>query len=250
MAFVVLISGVSKGIGKGFAQAYLSRPNHTIIGTIRESAASSPEVKELQSFPAAEGSKLLLVQIESASPTDAATALQTVKDAGIDHLDIVIANAGGSPIPTTPLESVGFQEMTTTYQVNAVGPLMLFQACRPLLQKAQSPKWASISTGGGSITLMGTIRSWDGSSYAAAKAALNWITRAIHFTNEWLVVLALNPGLVQTGPGNWIAKEWGLEKATYTIEESVVSMMKILDGATREEVSGKFLRLNGTELPW
>ncbi|KAI1161703.1 NAD(P)-binding protein [Nemania serpens] len=232
MALVVLISGVSKGIGKGFAQAYLSRPNHIVIGTIRESAASSPEVKGLESFPAADGSRLLLVRIESTSPTDAATALQTIRDAGINHLDIVIANAGGSPIPTTPLESVAFQEMTTTYQVNA------------------SPKWASISTGGGSITLMGTIRSWDGSSYAAAKAALNWITRAIHFSNEWLVAVALNPGLVQTGPGNWIAKEWGLGKATYTIEESVEGMMKVIDGATREEASGKFLRMNGTELPW
>ncbi|RWA09889.1 hypothetical protein EKO27_g5204 [Xylaria grammica] len=252
MPFVVLISGVSKGIGKGFAQAYLSRPNHIVIGTIRESAASTPEVQELKSFPTADGSRLLLVQIESTSPTDAAAALQTVQDDGIDHLDIVIANAGGSPIPTTPLESVGFQEMTTTYQVNAVGPLMLFQACRPLLRKSQAPKWASISTGGSSIALMGTIRSWDGSSYAAAKAALNWITRrsGIHFTNEWLVAVTLNPGLVQTGPGNWIAKEWGLEKATYTIEESVEGMMKVIDGASREETSGKFLRLNGTELPW
>ncbi|KAI1307125.1 NAD(P)-binding protein [Xylaria venustula] len=250
MASVVLISGVSKGIGKGFAEAYLSRPNHTVIGTIRDSATSSPEVKELGSFPTADGSKLLLVRIENTSPTDAVTALEIVKEAGIDHLDIVVANAGGSPIPTTPLESVTAQEMTTTYQVNAVGPLMLFQACHPLLQKAQSPKWASISTGGGSITLMGTIRSWDGSSYAAAKAALNWITRAIHFTNESLVAVALNPGLVQTGPGNWIAKEWGLEKATFTVEESVAGMMKVIDEATREESSGKFLRMNGTELPW
>ncbi|KAI5920285.1 NAD(P)-binding protein [Camillea tinctor] len=250
MVFVVFISGVSKGIGNGFAQAYLSRPDHIVIGSIRESAASSPKVKELQSFPAAEGSKLMLVTIESTSPTDAAKALQQVKDAGIDHIDIAIANAGGSPIPTTPLESISAEEMTTTYQVNAVGPLMLFQACRPLLEKSSSPKWASITTGGGSITLMGSIRSWDGSSYAAAKAALNWITRAIHFTNERFVAVALNPGLVQTEPGNWIAKRWGLEKATYTIEESVSAMMNIIDNSTREQTSGKFFGIDGKERPW
>jgi hypothetical protein len=165
------------GIGKGFAEAYLSRPDHLVIGSIRESAASSPQVKELISFPAAEGSKLMLVNIESTSPTDAAVALQKVKNDGVEHLDLVIANAGGTPLPTTPLESVDAQEMTFVCQVNAVGPLMLFQACRPLLQKAQSPKWVSISTRGGSITLMGTIRSWDSSAYGAAKASLNWITR-------------------------------------------------------------------------
>ncbi|KAI1169489.1 NAD(P)-binding protein [Nemania sp. FL0916] len=250
MTFVVLISGVNKGIGNGFAKAYLGRPHHTVIGSIRISAESSPEVSELRSYQAAEGSKLVLVTIESTSPTDAFEALKTVADSGIDHLDLVIANAGGSPIPTTPLDSVSAEEMTTVYQVNAVGPLILFQACRPLLQKAKSPKWASVSTGGASTTSMGKIRSWDGSSYAAAKAALNWITRAIHFTNAGLVAVALNPGLVQTGPGNWIAKEWGLGKATYTIEESVSGMMKVLDDATREEMSGKFLRLDGTEVPW
>ncbi|KAI0150150.1 NAD(P)-binding protein [Xylariaceae sp. FL1272] len=249
MVIVVLVTGVNKGIGNGFVKAYLSKRDHTVIGSIRESASTS-EVEELKQFPAAEGSELLLVNIESASPTDAAKAIQEIQKAGIDHIDLVIANAGGGPIPTTPLESVTSQEMITTYQVNAVGPLMLFQACRPLLQKAESPKWASISTGGGSITLMGQIRSWDGTSYAAAKASLNWITRAIHFSNEWLVAVVLNPGLVQTGIGNWIAKEWGLEKATYTIEESVGGMMKVIEEATRENASGRFLRLNGVELPW
>ncbi|KAI6082016.1 NAD(P)-binding protein [Hypoxylon rubiginosum] len=250
MATVVFISGVSRGIGNGFAKAYLSRPQHTVIGSIRESAASAPGVEELKAFPAADGSKLLLVTIENTSPSDPQQALQVVKSHGIEHLDLVIANAGGSPLPTTPLDRVTAEEMTTTYQVNAVGPLMLFQACRPLLQKASSPKWVSISTGGGSISLMGKIRSWDGTSYAAAKAALNWLTRAIHFTNEWLVVLALNPGLTQTEPGNWIAKEWGLEKATYTIEESVEGMMIVIDKATRDEVSGEFFNLKNEKLPW
>ncbi|KAI1209223.1 NAD(P)-binding protein [Annulohypoxylon truncatum] len=250
MATVVFISGVSRGIGNGFAKAYLSRPKHIVIGSIRKSASSASGVEELKNFPAADGSKLLLVTIESTSPTDPEQALQVVKSEGVEHLDIVIANAGGSPLPTTPLDRVTAEEMTTVYQVNAVGPLMLFQACRPLLQKASKPKWVSISTGGGSITLMGKIRSWDGTSYAAAKAALNWLTRAIHFTNEWLVAVALNPGLVQTDQGNWCAKEWGLEKATYTIEESVEGMMKVIDGATRDEASGEFFNLKNEKLPW
>ncbi|KAI1459955.1 NAD(P)-binding protein [Annulohypoxylon moriforme] len=250
MATVVFISGVSRGIGNGFAKAYLSRPQHTVIGSIRESSSSAPGVEELKAFPAANGSKLLLVTIENTSPTDPQKALEAVKSEGIGHLDLVIANAGGSPLPPTPLDRVSMDEMTTTYQVNAVGPLMLFQACRPLLQKASAPKWVSISTGGGSITLMGKIRSWDGTSYAAAKASLNWLTRAIHFTNEWLVAITFTPGLVQTEPGNWIAKEWGLEKATYTIDESVEGMMKVIDGATREETSGKFFNLKNEKLPW
>ncbi|KAI1091353.1 NAD(P)-binding protein [Rostrohypoxylon terebratum] len=226
MATVVFISGVSRGVGNGFAKAYLSRPQHTVIGSIRDSAASAPGVEELKAFPTADGSRLLLVTIENTSPTDAQQALQVVKAEGIEHLDIVISNAGRSPLPTTPLDRGS------------------------LRRRRQPPKWVSISTGGGSITLMGKIRSWDGTSYAAAKAALNWLTRAIHFTNEWLVALALNPGLTQIEPGNWIAKRWGLEKATYTVEESVEGMMKVIDKATRDGASGEFFNLRNENLPW
>ncbi|KAI2463061.1 NAD(P)-binding protein [Annulohypoxylon bovei var. microspora] len=236
LVLIIILSG----IGNGFAKAYLSRPQHIVIGSIRESASSAPGVEELKAFPAADGSKLLLVTIESTSPTDPQQAFQVVKSEGIEHLDIVIANAGGSPLPTTPLDRVTAEEMTTMYQVNAVGPLMLFQACRPLLQKASTPKWVSISTGGGSITLMGKIRSWDGASYAAAKAALNWLTRLAPIFNIFSVMLI----------GNWIAKEWGLGKATYTIEESVEGMMKIIDRATRDEASGEFFNLKNDKLPW
>ncbi|KAI0023104.1 NAD(P)-binding protein [Xylariomycetidae sp. FL0641] len=248
--FVVLISGVTRGIGKGFVEHYLKRPDHIVVGTIRDSPTTPANVEELRSFPKAAGTELLLVKIESASPTDPAKAVQELRDQGIEHLDLVIANAGGTPVPAPPLESVTYDDMIRDYHVNAIGPFMLFQACRPLLQKAESPKWISVSTGGASKGLMGKIHSWDGTSYASAKAALNWITRAIHFTSEWLVAIALNPGLVATEQGTWCAHYWGLPKADYTIEESVTSMMKTIDEATREKSSGKFMRLNGDELPW
>lgn len=34
--------------------------------------------------------------------------------------------------------------------------------------------------------------------YATSKAALNWMTRKIHFENEWLVAFPLTPGPVKT----------------------------------------------------
>lgn len=66
--------------------------------------------------------------------------------------------------------------MMTTFQTNAVGPLLLYQLCRTLLQKASSPKWISVSTGSSSISMIGVIRSYIGRAYGVSKAALNWIT--------------------------------------------------------------------------
>ncbi|KAI0391969.1 hypothetical protein F5Y17DRAFT_460287 [Xylariaceae sp. FL0594] len=154
MVYVVLITGVNK--------------DHLVIGSIRNTPTALAEVEAVKAFPTAEGTKLMLVHIESTSPTDAADAIQTIKDAGVKHLDLV--------------------EMIATYQYNTIGPLMLFQACRPLLQEATSPKWISISTGGASITRIGSIRSWDGPAYAAAKAALNWMTRYGNSLLMWLTL--------------------------------------------------------------
>ncbi|OTA97782.1 hypothetical protein M434DRAFT_26518 [Hypoxylon sp. CO27-5] len=247
---VVIITGVSTGIGRELAERYLERPNHIVVGSIRDE--SKPEISTLKNAKVAPGSRLLLVHIESTSFTDTANALNAVVESGIDHVDIIIANAGGSP-HVQPLDVVDAKDMISNFHVNAVAPLVLFQTFKPLLQKSRrSPKWISVTTGGGSISLMESIRSWVGPAYGASKAALNWITCAIHFENEWLMATAIHPGLVQTDPGNWVARTFGnLEKAPITIQHCVKRMLDIIDNATREKTSGKYIRaMDGTEMPW
>ncbi|KAI1385987.1 aflatoxin biosynthesis ketoreductase nor-1 [Hypoxylon trugodes] len=248
---VVFISGVSKGLGKELARVYLSRPNHIVVGSIRDTFAT--DVADLKSMKSAEGSRILLVSIENTSIDDPAKALDDIKAAGIGHLDIVIANAGGGgDDPKVSLETIDMKEMTTRFQSNALGPLLLYQTFRPLLQKSRrTPKWISMSTAGGSIELIGATRATMLPAYSASKAALNWLTRAIHFNNDWLIAIAMHPGLVQTGPGNWFAGHLGLEKAPLTIDFCVEKMVDVIDHATREETSGKFISaIEGTELPW
>jgi len=120
------------------AEHYLSKPNHTVIGSVRDS--STPSVAELKSTKPASGSKLLLVHIESTSPDDPKKALTNIEAAGIEHIDIVFANAGGSP-PVVGVETVSSKDMISSFQINALGPLLLFQTLRPLLQKSKDPKW-------------------------------------------------------------------------------------------------------------
>lgn len=144
------------------------------MGSIRDE--SKPEIATLKDAETAAGSKLLLVHIESTSFTDTAKAFEVVVQSGIDHVDIIVANAGGSP-HVQPLDAVDAKDMISNFHVNAVAPLVLFQSFKPLLQKSKrSPKWISVSTGGGSISLMESVRSWVGPAYGASKAALNWIT--------------------------------------------------------------------------
>lgn len=120
------------------AERYLERPNHIVVGSIRDEA--KPEIATLKSAKTAPCSKLLLVQIESTSFTDTAKAFEVVAQSGIDHVDIVIANAGGSP-HVRPLDIVDAKDMISNFHVNAVAPLVLFQTFKPLLQKSKrAPK--------------------------------------------------------------------------------------------------------------
>jgi NAD(P)-dependent dehydrogenase (short-subunit alcohol dehydrogenase family) len=130
-------------------------------------------VAELKSFAAADNTKLLLVHIESADPKN---ALAKIQDAGIDHIDIVIANAGGYSTPA-PIDGVGREELVGRFETNAAAPMLLFQTFKPLLQKASTPKWIVISTSTGSIGYVGVIWLHILTAYGASKAALNWLTQ-------------------------------------------------------------------------
>lgn len=164
------------GIGKGLAEIYLSRPNHTVIGSVRDE--TTPDVAGLRSFPKAAGTELLLVHIDSASKSDPGRALEKVRAAGITHIDVVIANAGGYP-PPVPLDAVAREDLLSCFEVNAAAPLLLFQTLAPLLKKAKEAKWVVISTSAGSIGFIGVIGSHILPAYGASKAALNWITQYV-----------------------------------------------------------------------
>lgn len=89
---VVLITGANRGIGRGLLAEFLAKPNHIVIAGNR-----SPEdetSKSLASLPAADGTKLIVVKIDATVADDPDKAVRELEDSyGIDHLDIVVANA-------------------------------------------------------------------------------------------------------------------------------------------------------------
>ncbi|KAI1383483.1 NAD(P)-binding protein [Hypoxylon trugodes] len=245
---VVVITGAGRGIGNAVAQAYLSRPNCVVIGTIRDDSA--PGVIELKACTKGEGSKLLLVSVESASSSDAWRAVEGIKAADVDHIDVLIVNAGISP-PVVSLEKVDLGEVTDAFNVNAIGALAMYQACHPLLEKSSDAKFVSISSAAGSLSAMERFRAHVAPAYCISKAALNWITLSAHCGNTWLTAFAISPGLVETDMGHKTANYLGLEKAPHTKEYSAEKIISIIDRANREDTSGRFLgAIDGNEIPW
>ena len=113
---------------------------------------------------------------------------------GIDHIDVVIANAA-TLAPPASTTTASIDDLRHSYQVNAFAHLLLFQATWPFLQKSKSPKFVSISTCVASISKM-VDYSWPTAIYGSSKAAMNYIMKKMHHENDELVAFAVHPGSV------------------------------------------------------
>jgi NAD(P)-dependent dehydrogenase (short-subunit alcohol dehydrogenase family) len=213
----VLITGANRGIGLEFARQY-SADGWDVIATARQ---SSPELDGLG------------VRVEKLDLADAdAIAAFTVDG----PLDLFIANAGTNH----PRDTEGAQnarEWQAMMMVNAIAPFQLGHALLPRM--AEGGKMVAISSGMGSLG----DNSGGWIPYRTSKAALNmvWSCLAIEAKPRGVACVLFSPGWVQTRMGG--------SGAEITPEESVGDMRRLIDALTIAD-TGKFLRRNGSELPW
>jgi norsolorinic acid ketoreductase len=147
---IVLITGTNRGIGRGLLELYLAKPNHTIIAANRD--PNHPTSKALADLPKAEGTSLLLIKIDATVPTDPADAVKELASHGIDHIDILIANAGIAFI-WPKVSEVKVEDMQKHTVTNTYGVIHLYQATLPLLKKSKNPKWVSIGSSAAFLTV-------------------------------------------------------------------------------------------------
>jgi NAD(P)-dependent dehydrogenase (short-subunit alcohol dehydrogenase family) len=143
---IVLISGASRGLGRGLASVYLSKPDHVVIAATRN-PSDSPS-KSLADLPKGKDTKLIIVKIDSKSESDPAAAIKEIEAQGIDHLDIVIANAGIATVYPT-VADLKISDFEEHIKVNVYGVVLLYQATAPLLRKSANPKWATMGSSAG-----------------------------------------------------------------------------------------------------
>ncbi|KAF9880658.1 hypothetical protein CkaCkLH20_01700 [Colletotrichum karsti] len=249
-----LITGANRGIGKGFVSLLLQRPSTTIIAGVRD--PSNDSSKALTSLPKGEGSKLILVKIDSSVESDPATAIEQIqREHGITSLDTVIANAGISH-SAVHVRDLTFDAALEHFKVNSVAPLVLFGAAAPLLKNGKNPTFVAISSAVGSIAAQGNLSQlFPGvglSPYGASKTALNYFMQRLFIEEPWLTSFVFHPGLVETDMGSGLSKKTGVDMKSLgaiTTEQSVDGMVAVLDGVTKE-LSGKFKNHDGTDLPW
>ncbi|KAL7811920.1 NAD(P)-binding protein [Trichoderma gracile] len=244
---VYVITGGNRGLGLGLVGSLLARSNTTVIATVRNEEAASTLTEAIAAAHHGPGSILLIAQLDFSTVTSP-NAIRDAFDFDVDHIDVLINNAGGT-FPMVPAAETTALDLRTAFEVNTIAPLLVFQALWPLLQKSLRPKLIMMTSSVGSIAEM---EPGPGGAYGPSKAALNWLTRALHLETKdsGLITIALHPGWVQTRAGQFVADEWGFSsEPPDTIESSVREMLKIIDEAS-EETSGKFITQKGQILGW
>ncbi|KAM0118052.1 hypothetical protein ACP6JC_005278 [Aspergillus fumigatus] len=188
---VVLITGVNRGIGRGLAAHYLAQPGTTVIGTVRDN--SSEKAKDLSKLPKGRGCDLIIVPLSVDNPSrvaEAASEIQTRHH--IEHIDVVIANAGICN-HWGPIQEMTDLDVLSHFAVNTLGPLRLFTAMAPLLQRASTPKFVYISTLLASIHAIEQMPSLT-AAYGMSKVAGNYLVKKIDAENKHLTTLSIDPG--------------------------------------------------------
>ena len=248
---IVLITGSKTGIGRGILATYAQRANTIAIAAIRD-GPDSKSAEDLASLPTGAGSKVIVARYDAASTTAAAEMATYLREKHhIQHLDVVVANAGILK-QFGPAKDIKAEELQEHLLINTIAPILLYQATTTLLNHSpKEPKFFIISSSMGSNALMDNYP-MPMIAYSLSKAAVNFAAGRIHREEKRIVVMPLQPGWVQTAMGERAASFAGMEAkdVPVTQEASVHGLMKVFDAATKAESSGKLWDYNGQLVPW
>jgi NAD(P)-dependent dehydrogenase (short-subunit alcohol dehydrogenase family) len=227
----VLITGANRGIGLALTRELLANGCHVIAAS--RSPQNSEPLKELELL---HHSAITLVQLDV---NDAEAAASVAKFVGeqVNGLDLLINNAAIFPEEgDESIMDIDLQHFRDAFETNVLGVIRMTRAFLPLLKKGNNPRVVNISSGAGSISAKEDSGYY---AYAASKAALNMVTRAMaaEFKPLEISVVALTPG--------WVKTKMGGENAPLTPEQSARSIARTALSLTMQ-ATGQFLERTGT----
>ncbi|MFZ5622828.1 MAG: SDR family oxidoreductase [Gemmatimonadota bacterium] len=237
-----LVTGAGRGIGLEFVRQCLRRGDHVFAGIRRPDPPPA-----LAGLASQHCDRLAIVSLDLAreeSIRDAAALVASRTDA----LDLLVNNAGlyslsattWSPGGGPPLGQLTMAELVEVFRVNAAGPILLAQALWPLLARGTHPVILNLSS------LIGSLSAKTGGgdyAYAASKAALNMLTRALaaDLAPHGIIAVAISPG--------WVRTDMGGPSASLPVDESVAGLLATAGRLTPRD-SGCFLDYLGRPMPW
>lgn len=225
---IALVTGANKGIGYEVARQLAGQDFLVFIGA-RNTKAGAKAVRTIGA-----GAKLLQIDVSDyASISRAAAELARL----IDHLDVLVNNAGIIVEGDDAILATTSEQFETTMRTNALGPLLVAQAFQPLLAKAGAPRIINVSSSGGQLA--------DGAdgwapAYCISKTALNGVTTQLAAVLPKFAVNSVCPG--------WVRTDMGGDNAPGSVSEGAQGIVWLATAAP-QDLTGKFVQRRKV-IPW
>jgi NAD(P)-dependent dehydrogenase (short-subunit alcohol dehydrogenase family) len=194
---IMLITGVSSGLGKALAEEAL-RQDWRVVGTVRKEA-------DRQNFEAISPGHAIGRILDV---TDTAAVAKVVADVetAIGPVDVLVNNAGYGLFAT--IEEAPLEEVREQFETNVFGQIAVLQAVLPYMRQRCRGHILNITSMGGLVAfpLVGI--------YNASKFAMEAVTEALaqEIREFGIKVTAIEPGMFKT---DWIGRS--LRRAEPTI---------------------------------
>ena len=219
----VLITGASRGLGRGFVESFAAD------GWQVHAVTRTPG--DLERIPGVTAHALELTDRK---------AIATLRTRfAEERLDVVINNAGTWGPKEQEFGAIDADEWIETFRLNTMVPYYVTEALADALARGKGIA-ATISSGLASID---DNRSGGTYVYRSSKAGVHMVVRSLarDLALRGITVVALSPG--------WVRTDMGGAQAPLSIEQSIAAMRRTIADITSKD-SGKFLNLDGKSLPW
>ncbi len=224
----VMITGVSRGIGKALAQRFLAE-GWAVVGTYQNTPLDYSD------------KNLTPIQLDIASDESVKACVETIAATGT-KIDILVNNAGA--LLDEEETHVVIEKLRKTLEVNLVGTANVTEHTIPYINKGGHI--VCLSSQAGSIQEMDRIMDshepYHYPAYKISKAALNMYIRTLavrlNHENFGITVSAVHPG--------WVRTDMGGDEAPTTPEEAANDIYQL---AISRPETGQFW-YKGEKYPW
>lgn len=242
---VVIVTGVSRGIGLCIAQYLLAHEAKPVVIGIARSSPQDAKLSSNASFHLVSGS----VDEEKVNKQAVDLALSKY-----NRLDAVILNAGILDAVNS-VANANIDQWRKVFDINVIGPVMLLKHALSHLEKS---KGAVVVTSSGAAT--NPYKSWG--AYGSSKAAVNLLASTVAAENPTVFSIAVAPGVVDTQmqseirethkstmPADQYQRFVDLKTSGQLVDAKIpAAIMANLALRKPMELSGKFLRYNDEKL--
>ena len=236
---VTLVTGASRGIGKGIA-IELGKNGAVVIGT----ATSEQGAENISKYLAEEGitGQGMVLDVKSSDSVESCLA-DIVSQYG--NVEILVNNAGITR--DTLLMRMKLEQWEEVYETNLRSVFLLSKACMRSMMKAKFGRIINVSS------VVGTTGNPGQANYASSKAGMEGFTKSLarEIANRGITVNCVAPGFIKTDMTGELSEAQtemilqGIPMARMGDVGEIAKLVNFLASGDSSYITGQTIHING-----